>query len=154
MIREIVVRETEVDLWGHKASNACRTPDDAATVIRAAMQAKPDFDPEKETFWTLLLNTKNVVKAVSCVSVGLLDAALVHPRVVFRPAIVAAAAAIVLVHNHPSGDPAPSAEDVRVTRQLIEAGRVVEIRVLDHVILGSEGKRLSMREAGLCNFTE
>jgi DNA repair protein RadC len=70
------------------------------------------------------------------ISRGLLDASLVHPREVFREAVRAACAAVVLAHNHPSGDPTPSAEDVRITRQLVEAGRVLDIRVLDHVILG------------------
>jgi DNA repair protein RadC len=106
----------------------------------------------------LNLDAKNRVKGRPReVSRGLLDASLVHPREVFREAIRASSAAVVLVHNHPSGDPTPSAEDVRITRQLIEAGRIVDIRVLDHVVLAggpTAGPRpfVSLREAGLADF--
>jgi DNA repair protein RadC len=91
------------------------------------------------------------------VSKGILDSSLVHPREVFKPAIQSGCAALILMHNHPSGDPAPSADDVRITRQLIQAGQVIGIKVLDHVILGrpSADRRtdfLSMREAGLVEF--
>ena len=89
---------------------------------------------------------------------GILDASLVHPREVFRLAIREATAAIVLVNNHPSGDPTPSPEDIRITRQLVDAGKVIDIRVLDHVILGrtirgSGRNYTSMREEGLVQFT-
>ena len=88
---------------------------------------------------------------------GLLDASLVHPREVFREAIRSMTAAIVLVHNHPSGDVQPSAEDLRITRQIVEAGKIVGISVLDHVILGKrvghrEKSFLSMREEGVAKF--
>ena len=91
-------------------------------------------------------------------TLGVADSCLVHPREVFRGAIMKNACAIIVVHNHPSGDSAPSAEDVRITKQLIEAGKVVDIKVLDHVILcppsGDEGKGqcFSLREQGLCTF--
>jgi DNA repair protein RadC len=90
----------------------------------------------QEVFLVLSLDTKNRLIERVLVSVGILDASLVHPREVFRAAIQASAAAIVLVHNHPSGDPSPSAEDIRITRQLIEAGRIIDIRALDHVVVG------------------
>jgi DNA repair protein RadC len=90
------------------------------------------------------------------VSLGLANSAEVHPREVFRQAIHENAIAILMVHNHPSGDPTPSAEDLRITRQLIAAGGVVDIRVLDHVVIGREEgghpSFISMREQGLCNF--
>ena len=104
----------------------------------------------------LCLNAKNQVLDRILVSLGLVDASLVHPREVFRGAIVAGASALVLVHNHPSGDPTPSAEDVRVTRQLVEAGEILDIKVLDHVIIGQPcagGQGwCSMREERLINF--
>jgi DNA repair protein RadC len=156
MIREIIVRETETDLWGNTAAGACRTPADAASVIRTAAGGKPDYDPEKEHFWTILLNSRNKVKSVTLVSVGILDASLVHPREVFRAAVVAGAAAIVICHNHPSGMTEPSAEDLRITRQLIQAGQILGINVLDHVIIGgiqTDAGMMSMREAGMCDFT-
>ena len=88
----------------------------------------------QESFQVLLLNSKNHLINRHMVSLGLVDASLVHPREVMRPAITEGASAIVLVHNHPSGDPTPSAEDIRITRQLIEAGRIIDIRVLDHIM--------------------
>ena len=90
------------------------------------------------------------------ITLGLLDTAPCHPREVFRPAIQDSAAAIILAHNHPGGDPTPSVEDLKVTRQLIEAGTLIGIRVLDHVIVGrptglSPGY-ISLREKGLATF--
>ena len=93
----------------------------------------------------LLLDGKNRVQGEVNVSEGSLTAALVHPREVFAPAIRAAAAALVLVHNHPSGDPTPSAEDLAITQRLRQAGELVGIRVLDHVVIG-RGRWASMAE--------
>ena len=108
---------------------------------------------EVETFQALLLNTRRRLIRVERISQGTLDTLLVHPREVFRPAITANAAAVVLVHNHPSGDPAPSESDIKVTRDLIRAGQLLKIEVLDHVILGratdERGKDfVSLRELG------
>jgi DNA repair protein RadC len=89
-----------------------------------------------ETFQILLLNTRRRLIKVEQVSDGTLDTILVHPREVFRAAIACNAAALVLVHNHPSGDPTPSEADIRVTRDLLRAGQVLKIEVLDHIILG------------------
>lgn len=94
---------------------------------------------QQEYFMVLLLNGRNRVISESQISQGTLTASLVHPREVFRPAVRSAAAAIVLVHNHPSGDAAPSAEDLSVTRRLVEAGEVVGIRVVDHVVVAEHG---------------
>lgn len=91
---------------------------------------------DRETFVVVLLDGKNQVLGFNVVSVGSLTAALVHPREVFKPAILANAAAIVLVHNHPSGDPEPSAEDRAITERLKQAGELVGIRILDHVVIG------------------
>ena len=111
----------------------------------------------QETFHVLTLNAKNCLINRQMVTIGLADASLVHPREVFRVAIHENAAAVVLTHNHPSGDPTPSAEDIRITKQLIEAGRIISIPVHDHVILGRESEStrgfLSMREQGLCSFS-
>jgi DNA repair protein RadC len=109
-------------------------------------------DCAQEAFHCLLLNTKNRLINRILVSLGIADASLVHPREVFRAAIEANASGVILVHNHPSGDPTPSAEDIRITRQLIEAGAVVDIKVLDHVIIGRDPAFMSLRESGLCTF--
>lgn len=104
-------------------------------------------DLAHEEFHVLLLNTQNEVLRQLQVTRGTLDASLVHPREVFRPAITEAAASVILLHNHPSGDPTPSAEDRAVTRQLVGAGELVGIEVLDHVIVG-EGRYVSLAESG------
>jgi DNA repair protein RadC len=93
-------------------------------------------DLQQEEFHALLLNTQHRVIRDVLVTRGILDASLIHPREVFRPAIVESAAGVILVHNHPSGDPAPSQEDRAVTRQLVAAGATVGIPILDHVIVG------------------
>jgi len=103
---------------------------------------------DREHFWCLLLNGKNVLVGVNLVSVGSLTAALVHPREVFKPAILGNAAALLLVHSHPSGDPTPSAEDLALTKRLSEAGDLVGIRVLDHIVLGHDGAFCSLADNG------
>jgi DNA repair protein RadC len=99
----------------------------------------------QEEFHVVCLDTKNQVLATHQVSVGTLDASLVHPREIFRAAIKDAAASIILVHNHPSGDPSPSKQDRQVTQRMEEAGRMLGIEVLDHIVLGSSGS-VSIRE--------
>ena len=116
----------------------------------------------QESFHILSLNAKNTLINRHLITLGLVDSAPVHPRECFRPAISDSASAVVLIHAHPSGDPTPSAEDLKVTRQLIEAGNILGIRVLDHVIIGrvqavapGDSQRapyLSLRESGLCMF--
>ena len=104
-------------------------------------------DLRQEEFHALLLNTQHRVIRNVLVTRGILDASLIHPREVFRAAIVESAAGIILVHNHPSGDPTPSQEDRMVTKQLVAAGSAVGIPVLDHVIIG-EGSFVSLAERG------
>jgi len=136
-----------------------RTPEDVCRVC-ADMRSLA-----QESFQILCLNTKNFLVNRHLVTLGLADASLVHPREVLRLAIMDNAGALVLVHNHPSGDPTPSAEDIRITRQLVEAGKIMDIKVLDHIIVGHcvngnvvsnsdpNGRSfVSMRESGLCSF--
>jgi DNA repair protein RadC len=96
-------------------------------------------DGHREEFHIVCLDTKNQVIVTHMISIGTLDASLVHPREVFRPAIKDAAASVILVHNHPSGDPTPSREDHVVTKRLEEAGKTLGIDVLDHIVLGGRG---------------
>lgn len=103
-------------------------------------------DLDRECFVAVLLNTKNEVIEAPTISVGTLSSSLVHPREVFKPAIKASAASIILVHNHPSGNTRPSAEDIVVTQRIVDSGRTLGIEVLDHVIVGS--RFLSMKEDG------
>lgn len=105
-----------------------------------------------EVFWLLALNAKHflISGAPFVITRGILNTSLVHPREVFRPAIVVGAAAVIIAHNHPSGDPDPSPDDKAVTDQLAAAGRVLDIPVHDHLILGSRsGRSFSFSEAGL-----
>lgn len=131
-----------------------RTPADAARLIAGQAATL-----EVEQFWVILLDTKyRLRRPPISISKGILDACLVHPREVFKEAIRACAAAVVLVHNHPSGDPSPSREDIKLTRQLIEVGRIMDIDVLDHVVVGGRSERnpagfTSLRESGLVSFT-
>jgi DNA repair protein RadC len=105
-------------------------------------------DLAQEEFRVLMLNTQHAVIRESVITRGTLDTSVVHPREVFRAAIAESAASLILVHNHPSGDPTPSPEDRTVTRQLAEAGRLLGIPILDHVIVG-DGRYISFVEAGL-----
>ena len=112
--------------------------------------------PEQEQVWLISLDRKNRPKGRTLVTLGTVSGSMVHPREVFRPAIVAGASSIILCHNHPSGDPAPSTADVQVTRIIREAGKAVDIELADHVIIGeatADPLRVgwySFRAAGLC----
>ena len=124
------------------------TPERVAELLREENRL---FDVEN--FQVLLLNTRRKLMRIDRISQGTLDSILVHPREVFKNAIKAGAAAIVLVHNHPSGDPTPSESDIKVTRDLIRAGQLLKIDVLDHVILGRATRErprdfVSLRELG------
>jgi DNA repair protein RadC len=105
-------------------------------------------DRRQEEFWAVYLDTQNRVLAERRLTVGLLDSSLVHPREVFVHAVSEAASSLLLAHNHPSGDPEPSADDIAVTRQLVESGRLLGIPVRDHVVLG-DGRYVSLMERGL-----
>jgi DNA repair protein RadC len=105
------------------------------------------FNPDCECFVVLLLNTRHRVKGHQLVTIGTMDTILVHSREVFRAAIIAGASAVVLMHNHPSGDPTPSEGDIKVTRDLIRAGQLLKIEVVDHMIVGFD-RHLSLRTLG------
>ncbi len=102
---------------------------------------------DREEFLVLLLDGKNKLLGFNLVSLGSLTSSLVHPREVFKPAILANAASILLLHNHPSGDPIPSAEDIAITKRLREVGEIHGIQVLDHVIIG-DGRYISFVDDG------
>lgn len=103
---------------------------------------------DREHFKILLLNTKNSVICVETISIGSLNASIVHPREVFKSAIKKSAASVILLHNHPSGNPEPSAQDIDVTHRLVEAGKILGIQVLDHIVFG-DGIYVSMKEESL-----
>lgn len=129
------------------------SPEEGAAVLRERARGL-----DREVFWVLLIDIKNRLMAPPVeVSKGILNSSLVHPREIFKPAIQHSAANIILAHNHPSGDPSPSAQDIRITKKLIEAGKTLEINVLDHLIIGRKTREgtddfLSLRESGLVAF--
>jgi DNA repair protein RadC len=99
----------------------------------------------QEKFCILCMNTKNRIAGVHTISVGSLNSTIVHPREVFKAALLNNSSAIILLHNHPSGDPEPSAEDIAITNRLMKAGEILGIQVLDHIIIG-DGKYISLKE--------
>ncbi len=121
-----------------------RAPHDVAKFLGERASAE-----EVEVFYVLALNTQHVITAVTELTRGILNASLIHPREVFRWALAMNAADIVIAHNHPSGDLTPSQDDKNVTKSLVEAGRVVQIPILDHIILGSTSDYFSFADAGL-----
>ncbi len=125
----------------------CDTPQKAVQYWSAHVPSTPHFNPECECFVVVFLNTRRRVKGHQLISIGTLDTLLVHPREVFRCAIVVASAAIVLMHNHPSGEATPSEADIKITRDLIRAGQLLKIDVVDHVIMG-RASHVSLRELG------
>ena len=121
-----------------------RVPAEAAPLL-----AQYIGETDREVFAVALLTVRHRVLGLHTVSVGCLTSSLVHPREVFKPAILAGAAALLLAHNHPSGDPEASAEDIALTRRLVSAGQLLGIEVLDHLILGESGRYVSLRERGV-----
>lgn len=118
-------------------------PSDAADYIMPRLRYET-----KEKFAIVLLNVKNQVLSFRIISVGILNASIVHPREVMAEALNNSAAAIILAHNHPSGDPAPSGDDIATTRRLIKAGQIMGIEIADHIIVGGNGY-ISFKEQGL-----
>jgi DNA repair protein RadC len=119
-----------------------RTPQDVAGLMTEELRYL-----QKEHFVCLFLNTKNHVVAKETLSIGSLNSSIVHPREVFRAAIQRSCASIICVHNHPSGDPTPSREDIDITNRLAEAGSIIGIEVLDHIIIGDR-HYISLKEQG------
>ena len=120
-----------------------KTPEEVFAEVKGKLK-----DKKKEYFLALLLDTRSRLIKNAEISIGSLDSSIVHPREVFKEALSASAASVIFVHNHPSGDTRPSEDDIKLTKRLIEAGRVMGIEVLDHVITG-DGKFLSLKREGL-----
>ncbi|MFZ5650268.1 MAG: JAB domain-containing protein [Bacillota bacterium] len=118
-------------------------PEDAFELIRSFLE-----DADREMFTVIYLNTKNEPTAIHTVSVGTLNSSLVHPREVFKAAVLVNAASLILAHNHPSNDVQPSREDIEITRKLVDAGNILGVQVLDHIVVGS-GRFRSMKNAGI-----
>jgi DNA repair protein RadC len=120
-------------------------PQDAYNAIKTITNVQEEA---QEVFGVLILNTKNKIVAVHEISRGTINSSMAHPREVFKPAVLHNAAAIICFHNHPSGDPKPSVEDIEVTKRLVEAGKILGIEVLDHIIVSDDGY-VSLKERGV-----
>lgn len=145
-LRELTIRySVKADTTGQPVviGRTLSTPAASAAALAALLQDEPG-----EVFAILCLSTKHRVIAYHEVSRGTLDATLVHPREVFKAALLSNAASIILTHNHPSGDPTPSPDDHQLTRRLVDAGRLIGVEVLDHIIVG-DGHYFSFKE-GSC----
>jgi DNA repair protein RadC len=118
------------------------SPQQAVVVLRPRIE-----DWSREHFLAVLLDARNRIVGIETVSVGSLSASIVHPREVFKPAILASAAGILLAHNHPSGDPEPSPEDLAITRRLVDAGALLGIEVVDHLVVTMKNF-VSLKERG------
>jgi DNA repair protein RadC len=120
-----------------------KTPEDVAGLVQSRLKGK-----KKEYFLALLLDTRNRLIKVAEISVGSLDSSVVHPREVFKEAVLASAASVIFIHNHPSGDPEASEDDIKLSKRLAEAGELMGIDVLDHIIIGDK-RYLSLKREGL-----
>ena len=115
----------------------------------ADLVAKYVGTPDREMFIVLAVNVRNKITGIHTVSVGSLDTSIVHPREVFKFAILANASSIIVAHNHPSGDTTPSSDDIELTKRLKQASEILAIDLLDHLVMGHDGQYLSFRDRGL-----
>jgi hypothetical protein len=125
----------------------CDTPAIAAAYWRNHIAKNAHFNPECECLAVLILNTRRRIKGHYLVSIGTIDTLLCHAREIFRLAIMASAHSLIIGHNHPSGDPTPSDADIRITRDLVRAGRLLKIEILDHLVIG-QPNHCSLKELG------
>jgi len=130
--------------WPASERPVVATPEDVVRLCATQLRGL-----DREHFWALALSTKNRLLRMVEVSVGSLNASIVHPRELFKEAVRVSAASVVVVHNHPSGDPTPSGADLQLTRRLARAGEVLGIEVLDHVVIGDGGAHVSLRDIGV-----
>ena len=140
-VRHLVI--TYAPTMNQTAAPAIRNPGDAAAILRERLANEP-----VEVFGVLCLTTKSDLIAYHEISRGSLNAAIVHPREVFKSAVLTNAAAVIISHNHPSGDPTPSREDFAITKRLRDAGRVMGIDVVDHIVIGEQGRFYSYYQNG------
>jgi len=135
-----MVKEASV----YYAARNVNTPVDAADVARSFIE-----DADREMLIVICLDTKNKLTAIQTVSVGTLNTSQVHPREIFKVALLANSAGIILAHNHTSGDPTPSREDIQITERLKKCGELLGVSMIDHIIIGSEGQYTSLQQKRL-----
>lgn len=138
-VKSLEVREIE---YTYDERPKINSMDDVVQAVKPMIA-----DPNKEFFMALYLNTKNGVLKQEVISIGSLNANIVHPREIFKTACMISASSIIVAHNHPSGDPSPSREDIEITKKLHEAGKMMGIELLDHVIIGFD-RNYGFKESG------
>ncbi|MDD2439967.1 MAG: DNA repair protein RadC [Methanosarcinaceae archaeon] len=131
-----------LETYTEEPKRKIRSPRDVYAFMYPKMR-----EQKKERFVSLCLDTKNQILKEDIVSIGSLNASIVHPREVFKSALMESSASVIMIHNHPSGDPNPSREDILVTEKLVEGGKLLGIEVLDHIIIG-EGRYVSLKAEG------
>lgn len=122
-----------------------QSPNDIFNIAQNVIQAN---EYAEENLWLITLDTKNNITGIFTVSIGSLNSSIVHPREVFKRAVLQNAASIIICHNHPSGDPVPSQEDINITKRIYDAGKILGIELLDHIIIG-DNKYTSLKEKGV-----
>jgi len=127
----------------HKSRETVKSPQDVVRIIGSSLK-----DEKREHFLIITLDTRNHLIETHTISIGSLDSSIVHPREVFHPAIMDHAASVILIHNHPSGNPEPSEEDTKLTKQLLNSGQTLGIEILDHIIVG-DNSYFSMKDRNL-----
>ena len=132
----------------HTKKKRLTSPEEVYKILKSVLEVENKVDQDKEHFWSIGLNSRNDIKYVELVSLGTLNANLVHPREVFRMAVMKGVASILIAHNHPSGDPNPSEDDLAITARLIKSGKILGIDVVDHIIITNK-QFISFKEKGL-----
>ncbi len=125
------------------------TPKATAKILINILKAEEPLDKMKEHFWGIYLNSRNYITRIELISLGTLNASLVHPREVLKPAIESSAASMIIAHNHPSNDSEPSEDDLLITKQLTEASKIMGIDLLDSIVITTKGTFSSFKEKGL-----
>ncbi len=137
-----------MEIQSSEIGNTVKRSESVANIFRAILASECDVDRDKEHFWVMGVNHALKLKYIELVSLGILDQTIAAPREIFRFAIMKAVHGIILCHNHPSGETRPSEQDIYTTRNLKEAGKILQINVYDHVIL-TENSHFSLGDAGL-----
>ncbi len=135
----------------HYSSIRINSSEESKRFVRHYLASYFEDKLDQEEFLVAILDTKYRVRKVVRITRGTLDSSLVHPREVFRPAVAEAASAVLLIHNHPSGDPTPSEADLAITKRLVDCGNLLGINVIDHIVSG-ENCSISLREMGFVRF--
>lgn len=124
-------------------------PKKIASILTKILKSEEKDDRMKEHFWAVYLDARNAITRIELISLGVLNAALIHPRETFRPAVVASAAGLIVLHNHPSGDIEPSEDDLETTKRIAEAGKILGIELFDHIIINLKNDYFSFKAKGL-----